>query len=282
MKKGLNIDLTKLLKSDIKNHYDIEVFLADRLRNAESNERKNLYKTVYNELFNRVPKHPQLIDKKTSDKRLKRVASEMILINSFISKKTVFLEIGAGDCALSKEVSKVVQKVVSIDVSPEIFNNLKLPNNVQTKLTDGINIPAKCNTIDIVYSNQLMEHLHPDDALENVKNIYISLRKNGKYICITPNKFNGPHDVSKFFDLEPKGLHLKEYTNKELIKIFKNAGFSKLKTYFYIRDELFNCPIFIVLFLEMVLLLLHSSLRIYFAKLMPFRELLGIRMVAIK
>lgn len=47
----------------LKEHYEIEKALADRLRSAGKEERKRLYLVVYDELFKRVPEHPQLIQK---------------------------------------------------------------------------------------------------------------------------------------------------------------------------------------------------------------------------
>ena len=71
-----------------------------------------------------------------------------------------------------------------------------------------------------------MEHLHPDDAIVQLTNIKNALTNGGKYICITPNRINGPHDISRYFDKEASGFHLKEYTFTDLNKIFKNIGFS--------------------------------------------------------
>ena len=71
-----------------------------------------------------------------------------------------------------------------------------------------------------------MEHLHPDDAVDQLKNIYNALVNGGKYICITPNRLTGPHDISKYFDNVATGFHLKEYTVTELSGLFREVGFS--------------------------------------------------------
>jgi hypothetical protein len=73
-----------------------------------------------------------------------------------------------------------------------------------------------------------MEHLHPEDALEQLQNIYKSLAPSGIYICITPNRLSEPHDISKYFDEEATGFHLKEYTVTELYELFRTVGFSKV------------------------------------------------------
>jgi predicted SAM-dependent methyltransferase len=51
-----------------------------------------------------------------------------------------------------------------------------------------------------------MEHLHPDDAFEQLKQIYTALTPGGLYICTTPNRLTGPHDVSKYFDETAAGF----------------------------------------------------------------------------
>jgi hypothetical protein len=64
----------------------------------------------------------------------------------------------------------------------------------------------------VAYSYQLMEHLHPGDALEQLVNIYQALKRDSVYCCVTPNRISGPHDISVYFDTVAQGLHLKEYS----------------------------------------------------------------------
>ena len=86
------------------------------------------------------------------------------------------------------------------------------------------------NYFHIAYSNQLIEHLHPDDAKIHVMNVRQILTKNGQYIFQTPHMFFGPHDVSVFFHNTPVGFHLKEYCNFELYFLLKKVGFTKTKS----------------------------------------------------
>jgi hypothetical protein len=75
----------------------------------------------------------------------------------------------------------------------------------------------------------LMEHLHPDDAMEQLRSIADALRPGGRYICITPNRLTGPHDISAGFDDEARGFHLREYTYRELACAFRRAGFRRVR-----------------------------------------------------
>jgi hypothetical protein len=73
-----------------------------------------------------------------------------------------------------------------------------------------------------------MEHLHPDDALEQLGNIHRALKLQGVYCCVTPNRTSGPHDISVYFDSRPRGLHLKEYSYRELSDVLRRAGFRRV------------------------------------------------------
>src|SRR5260370_28399953 len=82
----------------LRRHYLIERELADRLRAAPLGERKGLYRTVYNELFLRVPEHGQNTRKQDAAALEARVKSQMGLLRHFLRPEAVYLQIGAGDC----------------------------------------------------------------------------------------------------------------------------------------------------------------------------------------
>lgn len=213
----------------IKHHYDVEKVLANRLRLASAQERKRLYTLLYDQLFMSVPDHPQLTHKKSRNSTEKSVASSMKILHPFLDKSESFLEVGPGDCVLSFEVSKYVRSVYAIDVSEIITHRKNAPHNFHLIISDGSSIPVPNCSIGIAFSNQLMEHLHPNDAVAQLINIYKSLKIGGTYICITPNKLSGPHDISKYYDEEATGFHLKEYTFSELYHMFRQAGFKSTK-----------------------------------------------------
>ncbi|MBE9166062.1 class I SAM-dependent methyltransferase [Pleurocapsales cyanobacterium LEGE 06147] len=215
----------------IREHYEIEKELASRLRNSSEKERQYLYTALYDELFKKVPLHPQLTRKSNSKITAWVVSQRMQLLSHFLNLNTTFLEVGPGDCSLSIEVAKYVKKVYAVDVSNEIAKNIIFPQNFKFLLSENCNIPVPENSINIAYSHQLMEHLHPDDAFIQLQNIYRALVPNGIYICITPNRLSGPHDISKYFDEIATGFHLKEYTVTELAELFRRAGFVKISLY---------------------------------------------------
>ena len=82
-----------------------------------------------------------------------------------------------------------------------------------------------------------MEHLHPDDAFEQLENIYRALTPGGVYICVTPNRLSGPHDISSLYDEVATGFHLKEYSISELHSLFRRVGFSRIRVHFGIKEK---------------------------------------------
>lgn len=212
----------------IQEHYVIEKELATKLLHSTQEQRKYLYSDLYDELFRKVTHHPQLTRKASPEVTAWIVNQRMELLRRYLTSETTYLEVGPGDCSLAIEVSKQVKKVYAVDVSTEITKHLPFPENFELILSDGCSIPVAKNSVDVAYSHQLMEHLHPDDALEQLKQIYQALKLGGMYICITPNRLSGPHDVSKHFDEVATGFHLKEYSITELQQLFRQVGFSKV------------------------------------------------------
>jgi ubiquinone/menaquinone biosynthesis C-methylase UbiE len=242
----------------LKEHYEIEKELAGRLRNACKEERKQLYALLYDELFKRVPHHPQLTRKRDSKVSRERVDRQMRFLNNFLSPETIFLEVGSGDCSLALEVARRVRKVYAVDVAKEITVKLDYPANFELIISDGCSIPVPENSVTVAYSDQLLEHLHPDDILEQLRNTYKALTPGGVSICITPNRLSGPHDISKYFDKVATGFHLKEYTNNELINIYRKIGF--LRVYIYSGGRKVS-HLYTIMLYEMFLAMLPYPLR---------------------
>jgi len=266
----------------LEEHYRVERQLADRLRHATREERSSLYATLYDELFRRLPAHPQLASKQDPSARAADVASQMAVLRRFLTPRTTLLEIGAGDCALSIAAAPHVRKAIALDVSANITGGVAAPENFSLLLSDGRGIPVPGGSINVAYSNQLMEHLHPEDARDQLRSIVAALAPGGVYLCITPNRLSGPHDVSRTFDDEATGFHLKEYTTGELARLFREAGFSRVWAMVGARRRLVAFPVAPLGALEGALDALPAPLRRAVARRTPVRQLLEIRLVGQK
>ncbi len=272
----------KRTAEQLREHYLIEKELAARLRNAPKDERRCLYGELYDELFRRVPHHPQLTEKEDPAYRKADVERQMRFLRRFLKPDSVFLEVGAGDCALSLEVARFVKKVYAVDVSREIAQLEGAPEGFELIISDGTGIPVPAGSVTLAYSRRLMEHLHPDDALEQLSSIYDALAPGAEYVCITPNGLSGPYDVTGYFEDVASGFHLKEYTMTELVRIFENTGFTGLRVYAGGRGTYSRVPVEAVLLAERTLRALPPGWSRSLARTLPARALLGINLVAVK
>ncbi len=199
-----------------------------------------------------------------------------------MNSKTVFLEVGPGDCAFAIEMTKSAKMVYAVDVSEEITRNPNLPKNFKLILSNGSNIPLPPNSVNVAYSNQLMEHLHTEDAEYQLTEIYNVLEDGGIYFCITPNRLYGPSDISEYFDETATGLHMKEYTIKELDHLFRQVGFRKTKVVLRVKRIRFTLPAYPFIVMENIIDLLPHRQKKAIAQFKPISIILGIKIIGIK
>ncbi|MBK7392259.1 MAG: class I SAM-dependent methyltransferase [Chloracidobacterium sp.] len=268
-------------KEQILEHYDVEREIADRLRNSSASERRTLYTAAYDELFARLPHHP-MVQGQSPDEHQRQLDKHFRNLSGYLSKDIVFAEVGPGDCSVSLKVATVAKKVIAIDVSNEITKHIDPPANFELVISNGSDIPVAAEKIDLVYSDQLMEHLHPDDALEQLKNIFRALKPGGTYFCITPNRLSGPHDVSRHFDDAATGLHLKEYSASELDSVFRAAGFSKTRIFLRVGSLVLKLPLLPYKVAEAMLATMPHRVRKLLTHNRAASFLLGVKLVATK
>ncbi len=272
-------------EAQLVEHYFIERELADRLRRAPAATRGNAYREVYDELFRRVPHHPQLqagARGNAADERREAVGQDLAFLGRFLRPETVYMEIGAGDCALTLRVAQRVAIAHAIEVSETITRDLERPDNFQLHLTDGTHIPLPADTVTVAFSDQLIEHLHPDDARAQLQEVCRSLAPGGVCVCITPNRLYGPTDISEYFDDRATGLHLREYSAREIEALLRAAGFARVHFYAGARGAFVRVPFAAVAAIEALLERLPGRLRKLLADNKPMRALLGLRVAAVK
>jgi SAM-dependent methyltransferase len=143
-----------------------------------------------------------------------------------------------------------------------------------------VNIPLEPGSVDMAFSNQLIEHLHPEDALDQVASACRCLKPGGVYVTLTPNRLTGPHDVSYYFDTEATGFHLREYTHAELKALFLGAGFRRVSTYVEGKGHYVRCPFGLKLLAEHLAWTLGPGPREALTKRRPLRPLLNMVILA--
>jgi SAM-dependent methyltransferase len=263
-------------------HYEVEKDLADRLRRAPKEERRRLYTSLYNEMFRRVPSHPDLAKKRSPEEQRDETRQQFRFLARFLKRDTRFLEIGPGDCEVSFEAARRVKEVYAVDVSDVITSSSQKPDNFRLILSDGASVPVPRGQIDVAYSHQLMEHLHPDDAVDQLKQILAALAPGGVYLVVTPSRLDGPHDISRPFDLVATGFHLKEYTVTEMRNLLREVGFSRVRFYLNAGFAVIRFPMCFIMALEAVLDRLPPKFRQRLAQGPILRRVLPIRLAAFK
>lgn len=262
-------------------HYVLECRLADQLRNAAANERPRIYGEVYDELYSVLDDHPKRTNRRNpGDLKIQRKVEQ---IAPYLRPDGIFVELGCGDGALSLAVASKMREVIGIDVQDQLVDVATAPANYRfIRSIDGVTLPLAANSVDVVFSDQLMEHLHPDDAYLQLRDIHRILRVGGVYICSTPSSLTGPHDISMYFDDVARGLHLKEYDYRSIRRLFRSAEFKKISFASFTRFGRFPIPGLAGICLEQILQTFPSPARARIGRTRAAARLFGINLVATK
>jgi SAM-dependent methyltransferase len=210
----------------IANHYRVEKEIAERLKRADRQGRRAIYAGMYGELFARVPDHPRLTGVRDPASLAVHNRKKLALIDRFIGPDTRVVEFAPGDCSFAHLVCDRVRSVIGVDISDQSSGSEPAPDNFELHVYDGYQLGLADGSADIVFSDQFIEHLHPDDVWHHFRLVHTLLKPGGSYIFRTPHAFHGPFDISAYFSGVPEGFHLKEWTYGELRALFRMIGFA--------------------------------------------------------
>lgn len=211
--------------AQVLNHYTIEKSIALRLKAATREERKKIYPSMYEELLEKVPDHSRLAGTDSPEKIVGKNRKKIKLVDRFINDTTTFVEFAPGDCSFVYLVCSQVKKAYAIDISDQRSNKEGQPANFTLEIYNGYDLTLPDTFSDVVFSDQFIEHLHPEDIDCHLSLAFRILKKGGRYIFRTPHRFFGPWDISGYFSDVAEGFHLKEWTFTELDRCLKTAGF---------------------------------------------------------
>jgi SAM-dependent methyltransferase len=257
-------------RAQILNHYRAEKEIAGRLKRADRDERRKIYAGMYDELFSRVPDHPRLIGVRDPDSLAAHNRKKFALVKRFVNPETVFVEFAPGDCTFAYLVGGRARTVIGVDISDQSAKALTAPENFTLHVYDGFRLDLADGCADVVFSDQFIEHLHPDDADLHFQLVHKLLKPGGSYIFRTPHAFHGPFDISAYFSDVPEGFHLKEWTYAELKARFRALGFSSWRGGLKRRGRYHELPVGLIAGYEkMIGRLPHRIRRIVARALLP-------------
>lgn len=146
------------------------------------------------------------------------------------------LEIGCGAGNLLGSLAEHgILSLRGIDLAPAAVERARerlRPWGLQDRVTrstpeDLVN-NGEVGTYDLVLLCDVIEHVPPNRTGAFLAVIRRLLREDGLLVVVTPSALTGPHDVTRHVrppDTPPEGLHLREYTLRDLIAMLREAGF---------------------------------------------------------
>ncbi|WP_310422601.1 methyltransferase domain-containing protein [Chamaesiphon sp. VAR_48_metabat_135_sub] len=212
----------------VLHHWALEKKLTKELLDSTPESRWEVFEQAYTLLYSEL----EWLNKIPGDTRS---ASEkyQTWVTTIGDKPKKIYEVGSGKGEMISYLAQCGFECKGTEITKERGSkhvNESLPNLVWAS-SDGINLVQfePMDYYDLVVSNQVIEHFHPDDLQTHFQNAFSILNKNGRYIFSTPHCHTGPQDVSFVFDYDDsKGMHLKEYTYSQLIEPLTLAGFKNI------------------------------------------------------
>lgn len=258
-------------------HWELEKKLTNTLKNTTAENRFETFVRCYGQFYHELDWLNKYGGGSISDKVRECFCS--VWLNVIGPPPAEIYEVGSGKGEL---ISFLADKGF-ICKGSEITQERTVPHSHQANLTwgrtDGVHIAdfEEKDSYDIVISNQVIEHLHPDDFQMHLQQIYRILKKNGRYLFTTPNVCLSPTDISILFGCkQAQGMHLKEYSYCEIRDQLFRAGYKKVSAVWRLPARLkisigpFSSGWYLnyLCFLEKVLFCMPHRVRRFMAKLL--------------
>jgi 2-polyprenyl-3-methyl-5-hydroxy-6-metoxy-1,4-benzoquinol methylase len=217
---GLGADVT-LTPEQVQFHLELERSLTDELRASTPATRRATFEHCYGELYRQLPWLASTGAPEDTSQWTAVLGPPPLRIH----------EVGSGAGSLARGLAALGYAVEATEITSERGED-EAQANLTWATTDGVHIEqfARSGPYDVVLSDQVVEHLHPDDVVRHFSGCRQVLRPGGRLLFRTPHAFTGPHDVSRVFGFhEPVGMHLREYTVTELRTHLHTAGFEHVR-----------------------------------------------------
>ncbi len=211
----------------LRHHYEVERELAARLRGSAREGRTELFKSLYGELFERVPDHPRLTRRDTPERSRRNIEIQLRLLAPHLRDDAVLVEFAPGDCRLAHAAAASCARVYGVDISDQRAPGDAVPENCELIVYDGYRLDLPDVVADLAFSYQFLEHLHPDDVDLHFQLVHRLLKPGGVYVFDTPNRLSGPHDISRLFGGRLDCFHFQEWTYRGMRALLKRHHFPR-------------------------------------------------------
>jgi SAM-dependent methyltransferase len=142
------------------------------------------------------------------------------LINRYMVKDAVFLDIGCGDMRLRRFVpSDSWYNALDLELSEfHIIRVLRDEQNVNIVLASATEIPVLSSTVSLIVSTETFEHI--PEIEKAIQEIYRIATSDARVICSIPNNY-----CYKYVKKGPHGGHINNWTYEGFIKYMESNHF---------------------------------------------------------
>ena len=220
---------TPLTEEMILAHWTLKLRLTQELLESSPEDRWDTFERCYTTLYAELEWLSRLTGQTDTTPASERYRVWADLIGE--PPKAIY-EVGSGKAAMIGYLAQIGHHCTATEITRQRGAKFAVEHaNLRWTQTDGVHLGRfeTDNHYDFVLSDNVIEHLHPDDLREHMAGARGILRRQGQYIFAVPHRWFGPADISKVFKYETAaGMHLKEYTYRELKTAATDAGFREI------------------------------------------------------
>jgi len=213
----------------ILHHWALERRLASELQASDAEHRWEVFERCYTTLYSELRWLNELGGIESTEAPVAVARDWAALVGP--PPKRVY-EVGSGKGRLIAALADLGYDCTATEITRERGAKwTKSHGALRWRVSDGVHLDRfeTSRSYDAVISDQVIEHLHPDDLPAHFRGAHTILREGGRYVFATPHTFEGPFDVSRVFGSDrAEGMHLKEYTYRELWQALRSAGFKRI------------------------------------------------------
>lgn len=209
-------------KQMIRQHFELEQRLTDRLINSSPENRTTIWSESYDTLYRDLPWLAQ-----TSAIGSTSADAQYGHLLKLIPNGSSVIDIGSGAGSLARYLNHNNRPCVATEITDQ-RGGTRGKDSFEWHQTDGVHLDEfeRDRRYDVVVSTQVIEHLHPDDVQRHMEGARALVKPGGCYVFTTPHILFGPADLSRVFSFNrARFMHLKEYTHAELGALALQAGF---------------------------------------------------------
>ena len=210
-----------------REQFAFERVLRARILNSSADTRQDVVSQAYGELFDRFPDHAVFDYTDESRRESGRLAAGMIAPLARPGWRVLEVGCGRGDVLFA--LAEAGLHCTGVEPSHRMIQVCEQGSGVDVQYGTADRLQFPDGAFDLVFSQQVLEHLHPDDVPAHLAEAFRVLRPGGLLAVETPNRRTGPQDISRGFTPTAEGLHLKEWCMAELTAAFRTAGFVRLR-----------------------------------------------------